>query len=226
MQFSKLKISLAILANVVGNSTGFCQQVVHDARGFECGFISEKTKDGKSGDASCSNSPERIFSNASRTFSSRELCDVKEVFGFEDIKLRIDFGSNNVLWEREDGLAPFAISRMAEYYMRKENLGRQEALRKATERPNLGPKQVTYRIFYVHKGDDFVSYDPVTQGLPKEPKSMPVYTVTFGYGFGNTLYSLFVPDNGAPAEAILTRYWADGGASWVNLRFGKCRVIR
>ncbi|WP_340672518.1 hypothetical protein [Bradyrhizobium ottawaense] len=215
--------TVAVLASVV---SGVCQEVVHDARGFECGFVYEKTKDGKSGEASCSNSAERVFSNISKTYSSKELCKVENVYSFDDIKLRLDFASNTALWEHEQGLAPFAILRMTEYYMRKDNLGRQDALRKATERPQGGPKQISYRILQVLKGDDFVSYDPVTQGLPKEAKRMPVYTVTFGYSFGNTLFSLFVPDNGAPAEAILTRYWADGGSSWVNIRFGKCRVLR
>jgi hypothetical protein len=40
----------------------------------------------------------------------------------------------------------------------------------------------------------------------------------------DNLYSLFIPDNGTNGDAILSRYWADGGSSWVSHRFGKCRV--
>jgi hypothetical protein len=141
-------------------------------------------------------------------------------------KLSIDLSAGNVVWERDDGLAPFATSQMVDYYMRTEKIGRAEAVRNVQQRPQLGMKQVTYRILHVQKGDTFVSRDPITQALPKEPRSMPTYTVTFGYGFGDSQYSLFVPDNGADAAAILSRYWADGISSWVTMRFGKCRVLK
>jgi hypothetical protein len=226
MQLQKRKIALAIAALLVGNDQGYSQQVVHDARGFECGFIYEKTKGGKSGEASCSYTGERVFSTSSRPFPPREHCDTKEVFSFEDVNLRIDLGANRVVREREGGLAPFAVSQMIDYYMRKENIGKDEATRKVTKRPQLSPKQLTYRIFHVHKGGEFVSHDPVTQALPKEPKNMPVYTVTFGWDGGNNFYSLFIPDNGTVGDAILSHSVADGASSWVNLRFGKCRILK
>jgi hypothetical protein len=142
------------------------------------------------------------------------------------VALRIDLEANNVVWEREEGLAPFAVSQMIDYYMRKENIKREEATRKVMQRPQLPWKQLTYRIFHVYKGYEFVSHDPVTQALPKEPRNMPVYTVMFGWNSGNTLYSIFIPDNGTNGDAILSHYVADGGSSWVNLRFGKCRVLK
>ena len=110
--------------------------------------------------------------------------------------------------------------------MRKENIRREEATRKVMQRPPLLWKEMTYRIFHVHKGDEFVSYDPVTKTLPKVPRRMPVYTITFGLNAGNNLYSIFIPDNGTNGDAILSHYVADGGSSWVNLRFGKCRVLK
>jgi hypothetical protein len=223
----KRQIVLAVATILVGNRYGFSQPVVHDARGFECGFIYEKTKDGKSGEASCSYTPDRVFSNASRSFSSKEYCDIKEVFEFEDIRLRIDFETNKVVWEHEEGLAPFAISQMIDHLMRKEHIGREEATRKVTQpKPPLWRQPWTYRILHVDKGDEFVSHDPITQSLPKEPRHMPVYTITFGWSSGNTLYSLFIPDNGTNADAILSHYVADGTSSWVNMRFGKCRVLK
>jgi len=220
------KAVLAVAAILVGNSSSFSQQVVHDARGFECGFIYEKTKGGKSGKASCSYTGERVFGTSSRSFPPREHCDTKEVFDFEDIRLRIDLQVNNVVWEREEGLAPFAIAEMIGYYMRKENISREQATRKVMERPQPPWKQVTYHIFHVYKGDEFVSFDPVTQTIPKDPTSMPVYTITFGWNVSNNLYSIFIPDNGVNGDAILSHYVADGTSSWVNLRFGKCRVLK
>jgi hypothetical protein len=221
------KIVLAVAAILVGNSYGFSQQVAHDARGFECGFISEKTKGGKSGEASCSYTGERVFSTASRSFPSREHCETKEVFGFDDVRLQIDFETNKVVWNWEKGLAPFAVSQMIEYYMRTEKIKREEATRKVMEPYPQPWKQMAYNIFHVYKGDAFVSRDPITQTLPKEPRSMPVYTVTFGWSAGDTLYSIFIPDEGTTnGDAILSHYVADGGSSWVNMRFGKCRVLK
>jgi hypothetical protein len=226
-RLQKRKVALAVAAILVGNSYGFSQEVVHDARGFECGFIYEKTKGGKSGAASCSYAPDKVFSNISRSFSPGEFCDIKEVFEFEDIRLRIDFDADKVVWEHEEGLAPFAIPLLVDHLMRKEHIGKAEATKKVTQpKPPLWRQPWTYRIFYVHKGDEFVSHDPVTQSLPKQPTHMPVYTVTFGYISGNTLYSLFIPDNGGNVDAILSRYWANGTSSWISMRFGKCRALK
>jgi hypothetical protein len=227
MRLQKRKIAVVIVTILVGNSYGFSQQVVHDARGFDCGFIYGKTKGAKSGEASCSYTGERVFSDTWRSLHGpREHCDTKEVFSFEDVTLRIDFKANNVVWEREEGLAPFAVSQMIDYYMRKENIGREEAAQKVTQRPPPSWKQMTYDIFHVYKSDEFVSSDPITQALPKEPRRMPVYTVTFGWNVSNRLYSIFIPDNGISGDAILSHYVADGSSSWVNMRFGKCRVLK
>jgi hypothetical protein len=225
MQFSKPQAALFIAAVLISNSSAFAQKVVHDARGFECGFVYEKTKGGKSGAASCSYTGETVFSSASRSLPRNEHCYSETVFSYEDFNLQVDLAANKVVWDREDGLAPFAFARMVEYYMRTDKLGKEEATRRATKRSPV-PKQVTYDILGMQKGDEFVSQDPITQSLPKEPRSMPVYTLTFGSNDNNSLFTLFVPDDGANRSAILSRYWANGTSSWVSMRFGKCRVLR
>lgn len=219
-------IALAAVTFLVSAGQSSSQEVVHDARGFQCGFIYDKTKGGKSGEASCSYTGDKVFSTLDRPFPPREHCETKEVFRFEDIRLRVDFTSDEVVWEPENGLVPFAVSRMIEYYMRKEKIGREEAALKVKQRPEPLLKERKYRIFYVYKGDTFVSHDPITQGLPKQPRNMPVYTVVFGWNASNNLYSLFVPGDGTNGEAILSHFVADGSSSWVNLRFGKCRIIK
>jgi hypothetical protein len=96
-------------------SDAIAQQTTREARAFECGFIYDKIKTGKSGDASCSYTGEKVFSTASKPFPAREHCDTKRVFSFEDIRLNIDFVTNQVAFEREDGLAPFAVEEMIDY---------------------------------------------------------------------------------------------------------------
>ncbi|WP_416193510.1 hypothetical protein [Nitrobacter sp. TKz-YC01] len=219
------RAALVIAVVFIGYSSAFAQNVVHNARGFECGFIYEKTKNGKSGDASCSYTGETVFSSASRSLPRNEHCYTKNVFSYEDFNLQIDLAASKVVWDREDGLAPFAFTRMVEYYMRTEKIGKEEATRRVAE-PRPVMKQVTYDILGIHKGDEFVSQDPITQALPKKLRNMPVYTLTFGRNDGNSLFTLFVPDDGANGNSILSRYWADGTSSWVSMRFGKCRVLR
>jgi hypothetical protein len=44
------------------------------------------------------------------------------------------------------------------------------------------------------------------------------------FGHGRLGNHKLIPDNGTNGDAILSHYVADGSSSWVNLRFGKCRV--
>jgi hypothetical protein len=115
---------------------------------------------------------------------------------------------------------------MIDHYMRRENLKREEAARKVLQRPELPGKRMTYRIFHVYKGDEFVSSGPITLTLPKEPRNMPVYTITFGLNVSNRPHSIFIPDNGTGDGAILTHYVSDGASSWINMRFGRCRTLK
>ncbi|YBW37785.1 hypothetical protein ACMYR2_0275 [Nitrobacter sp. TKz-YC01] len=128
------RAALVIAVVFIGYSSAFAQNVVHNARGFECGFIYEKTKNGKSGDASCSYTGETVFSSASRSLPRNEHCYTKNVFSYEDFNLQIDLAASKVVWDREDGLAPFAFTRMVEYYMRTEKIGKEEATRRVAVR--------------------------------------------------------------------------------------------
>src|SRR5689334_15550069 len=114
MQFWRQR-SAIITATILTVGSPAVAQVVHDARGFDCGFLYEKTKGGKSGEATCSYTGEQVFATG---HPAGEHCYTQNVFQFEDIKLRVDLASSNVTWEREKGLAPFAVTQMIEHYMR------------------------------------------------------------------------------------------------------------
>jgi hypothetical protein len=51
------------------------------------------------------------------------------------------------------------------------------------------------------------------------PKYIPAYLITFGEK--GRSYSVYV--SGKDSHAILSEYVGDEEASWINLRFGKCR---
>jgi hypothetical protein len=107
--------------------------------------------------------------------------------------------------------------------MRTEKIGREEAVRKARQRRDVPPVPGGYRIFHVHKSSAIYTQDPVTQAPLKQPKEVPLYTISFGWNAGNYFYSVFIPESG---NAILSRYWTNEDSSWVSLRFGKCRTLQ
>ena len=105
MHMRMLKSLLGIVSAVFCiNDATAQQQAMHDARTFDCGFIYDKTKTGKSGNATCTFNPEKVFS-ALKSFPAQEHCETKSVFNYEDIRLKIDLVTNNVRYEREEGLA-------------------------------------------------------------------------------------------------------------------------
>ena len=216
---SQLSYVLVTFFPFAANSQPAVIPAVHDARGFVCGFISDKVKDGRSGDASCSYNADKVFVPP---LPFNQHCKTKSVFDFEDVRLQLDFGTNTVEWKKDDGLAPFAVQRMTDHYMRKENLPRDQAERRATERAPF-MRDFTYKILHVQKSEDSSYLDPITKAPRTQPKNDALYTISFGYIFGHTVYTLFIPENG---NSILTRYWSDDEWSWVNHRFGKCRAIK
>jgi hypothetical protein len=56
------KVFIAVIGVLMYCDEVLAQQPKHDATGFECAFIYDKFKGGKSGDASCSYEGENVFS--------------------------------------------------------------------------------------------------------------------------------------------------------------------
>lgn len=118
MQRRKQRILLAMTVVCWCVSDGVAQQVVHDAQGFECGFIYGRAEREKSGDATCSYNVERVFSSKVNPLPpTLEHCKTEEVFEFKDLRLKIDLTKKTVVFKRDEGLAPFAMKEMIDYYM-------------------------------------------------------------------------------------------------------------
>jgi hypothetical protein len=195
------------------------QHAKHDATGFECGFIYDKFKGGKSSKAACSYEGEKVFSVPGGSgFPANEHCKTEPVTGYTDlINFRIDLSKNKVTWEEQYGLAPFYEPEMIEYIMRTEKLSREEATKRVK-----GPYSATtydFNIYHTERIYDTIFVDEVTRKHLDPPRYVPAYLITFGeMGRG---YSVYV--SGKDSHAILSEYVSDGDATWINLRFGKCR---
>lgn len=197
-----IKISVLTVAHSIFYlALGIAQETKDDVRGFECGFIYEKTPKGKSGDASCSYSADKVFSSSSESFSAREHCKTKKIFGFEDIRLRVDLLTQQVTYDREEGLAPHAFEQMVAFYMQKDKISKEEAIRKASKKPAFNGT-TTYSLFHFQKHRTSTSYDPITQTRLKDYKIAANYSVVFGFGSADSVYSIFIPENG---DAILSK---------------------
>jgi hypothetical protein len=219
------KVFIAAMGVVMFWSSGqtLAQQAKHDATGFECGFIYDKFKGGKSGDATCSYEGEKVFGLGGIRAPANEHCKTEPVANYVDlVNVHIDLSNNKVTWEEQRGSASFFEPGVIEYIMRKEKLSKAEATKMVTE-PLITPFDFT--IYHTERIYDGISVDEVTRKRLNSPRYVPAYLITFGK-IGRS-YSLYVP--GKDTAAILSEYvTADVGgggelSSWINLRFGKCR---
>jgi len=119
----------------------------------------------------------------------------------------------------QSGIAPFYEPDMIEYYMQTEKLSREEAISKVkVTYPLFHP---AYDIYHIGKIYDAIFIDEVSRTTLKPPRYLPAYLIMFGDKGSN--YSVYIP--GRNNNAILSEYAGNNEASWVNLRFGKCRKI-
>jgi hypothetical protein len=182
-------------------------QAKHDATGFECSFISDKFKGGKSGVASCSYDGEKVYALPS------EHCKTRRTGAYIDmVNFRVDLKANKITWEDQSGHAPFYQPEAIEMYMGKpDNMSREQAteyVKKLITIPNdLG-------IFHTER---VYVYTPTEGELDRRKENLPAYLITFGL-FGYP-YTLFIYAEGT---AILSEYHY---RSVVDLRFGTCRKL-
>jgi hypothetical protein len=216
----QFKLLLAITVTM----GSICHAAAQQAQQFECGFVYEKMKDGKSGAASCSYSAEKVFSFAGATpFPSKEHCRTEDNGRYEDlVNFRVDLATNKVAWDEQSGLSPFYVPRMIEFYMREEKLSK-EAATEMVARSQGSTTHHDFDILHTDKIFDITYVDEITKKSLSVPEHTLAYLVTFRDDTNN--YSLYI--SGKRGNAILSEYVGglEGDASWVNLRFGKCRKL-
>jgi hypothetical protein len=196
------------------------QQDEHNPKAFECGFVYSKVKEGKSGEATCSYTAEKVVSNPSEHFPPNEHCKTEPVFEYKDLtNFQIDLATNRVTWDEEDGLASFEVPGMIEYYMRKQKISKEEAIAKARSKIRLRSE---CNIYSINKISDRTDTDEISRAPLDRPKYTPAYVITFGDSYTN--YSIYISSK--TNSAILSEYASNNESSWVNLRFGKCRERR
>jgi hypothetical protein len=193
------------------------EQPKPDANTFDCAFLYEKFKGGKSGQAACGYTGKGVWAEVDFPPPAGEHCKTEKVFSYDDLtNFVIDRARNTVRWNQQHGLAPFAIPGAIEHYMRTEKLSRQEA----TEKANRVRTDFYFgKIFHVSQLNEEKWIDEITnQVIP--PRKYPVYLITFG-GTTSQNHSIFIYERNN--DAILTSYSGDADYSGVKLRFGKCR---
>jgi hypothetical protein len=188
---------------------------------YECGFIAEKSLNGKSTSASCSLSPEIAFSTREPPRPPWDHCNVERVYGYSDLTIFvIDIERRTVSWTEQIGLIDSAKERQVAFYIEEEGMSKSAAERRVST--TIDPLRHHYQISHTEKIVDVLFYDEITGTLFDTPARFPARLIVFGDGSRNN-FSLYVA--GASDHAILSQYASIKEAAWVSLRFGRCRRI-
>jgi hypothetical protein len=221
----RIVIAALALANVWGASNAAAQQTEKRFEPtFDCGFVSDRFKEGKSTNASCSYNGEAVFSvpASSYRFPANEHCKTEIVFSYNDLtSFVVDLQGRTVQWEEQHGLAPFAVPEMVSFYMKEEKITEKEAKKKVAQ-PGLAQPGPSKHFSVDIKTVQHISethYADASGQMMKPPKILFGYLITFGDPAGQ--YSLYIPSSNN--NVILSKYVSDMEHSWVNLRFGKCQ---
>ncbi len=184
---------------------------------FECYFIQEKHKGGKSNQASCSMNPEVIFSSSMSAHSPTEHCDVDDAYICWDY---LDFKVTDhwVGWDDKMSFSAEAkISAKKDYI--KEGKSEEEAEKLASRTRTT--KYMYVVLNHLTQTSEF-RFSVSTNQYYKEPKKQIVQLYSFGDE--DSLYTLYIPM--LSRKAILIRYISDEDISWIRIRFGKCREMK
>lgn len=187
------------------------------AESFECAFIQDKYPSGKSNKASCSMTPERVFSSRNHTPKKGDHCMVEGVYEYEDyVDFLVDSVTKTVTWTRRSGLTEDAKPRHKAYLIKKGSTD-QEA--EADVQQVHVDDNNNFRIVSHVRSTTRIRRDEVTRKRLKPPREVPEHHFTLMNSI--YLYYLYIPE--ASGDAILIEPTGSGGASWINIRFGKCR---
>jgi hypothetical protein len=183
---------------------------------YECGFIVEKSPEGKPNRASCGRSPE--FLGRPRS----DHCDVKRAVGsYTDlINFSVATDRQVVSWQIRKIPIESDIDEAVRLYISKLGLTKQETI-------SLANRIVVSDKFYfpLHHASiifDTIFHDGVTGKLYAPPKKVPGRLIIFGDDVRN--FTLYI--SGATGDAILSEYVSTEEVAWVDLQFGLCRKVR
>jgi hypothetical protein len=181
---------------------------------FECGFIQEKSVNGKSNEASCSMDPEKVFSTSQYHHKPTDHCDVDEVYGYEDY---INFFINDKLarWDWQYGLIESAKPRQKRYYIQ-QGKSEEEAEKSVNA---IHVRHYMFPVFSHFINQDEILINSLTQKPYKNPRKQKIHIYTFGDDSWS--FTLYIPE--VSGKAILIKYSSEEDSSWVNIRFGTCR---
>jgi len=182
---------------------------------FECGFIQERLPKGKSNKAACSADPDKVFSTIQYQHDKNDHCDIEPVTHYEDY-INFFVTDRVVSWKQEFGLTETFKPKMKKYYVEH---GKSEE--EAEESVNV-TRSINYSspVFSHYTGQEEVYINSISQQPYKEPKKQKVHIYTFGNN--RQSFSLYIPE--ISKKAILIEYSSMEDASWVNMRFGTCRI--
>lgn len=121
-----------------------------------------------------------------------------------------------VSWKEEFGLAETFKPRMKKYYIEH---GKSE--KEAEESINVTRStNYSFRVSSHYIGQSNIYFDSLTQQAYKETQKQKIHIYTFGNNMQS--FSLYIPE--ISKKAILIQYSSMEDTSWVNIRFGTCRI--
>jgi hypothetical protein len=184
-------------------------------KGIKCLFSMEAYPEGKSNQASCGMSPEIIFSSRYNKKPRNQHCDIGSTYSvnkYEDFF--IDFKRNVISYNAVSYLSNYGKKQQKAYYIKKGHT--EDAAKKKVE--SRRKDKIMKKIGEVFISQEALFVDPVTGEYLKKPKQQKIYNVFFE----DKLFQMaeFVP------QAIISYFATDKGNSWLNMKFGKCKILR
>ena len=191
---------------------------------FECSFLQDKNPLGKPNEASCSMMPEKVFYTNNyipQISEHKKHCKVTDVYTYQDYKnFIIDIELNTISWDEHTGMVEKAKPSYKKYLIEKRGYSEKSANKNIKD---IGA--VTHHKFSINKHHitkKKIYKDSITGKFYKPPKEVPEHSFIFSDDI--YLYHLYVPE--ASGHAILTSPTGTEDASWINIKFGKCRKLK
>ena len=189
---------------------------------LECAFLIERIKGGKANRASCGHSSEKIFSTARNPQSHprAELCKMGYISSGLDYKnFIVDFDKNLITYDTVYKTSDFFKPEMEKYYL-KMGKSKAEINQILNSKPKPNTNTATIKNVLISKRDLY--RDQITKERYKPTKKIRSYMISYEDVIGD-IYTLSYAEN--IPETIITSFVGNSENSWVNIRFGNCRMI-